>query len=372
MRAQWLGVRNRLIANPGFQRWAGRFPLTRPIARRRARALFDLVAGFVYSQVLTACVRVHLFDVLAERPRSILALSARLALTEQATERLLKAAASLDLAERLSDGRYGLGHLGAALRGNPAIGAMIEHHEMLYADLADPIALLRGELAESRLAGFWPYAGSPDPTAIGIDRVQAYSALMAKSQALVAGEILDAYPLDQHRRMLDIGGGEGLFLAAAARRWPKLDLMLFDLPAVIRQSANRLTAGRLADRVSLIAGNFLRDPLPLGADIAVLVRVLHDHDDASALSILRSARAALPRDGVLLVAEPMSGTRGAAPVGDAYFGFYLAAMGSGRPRTPGEVTALLHQAEFYDVRVIPTRTPLIVRLIKARVGPGDS
>jgi len=147
---------------------------------------------------------------------------------------------------------------------------------------------------------------------------------------------------------------------------------LFDLPAVARQASNRLAVGGLAERISLVGGNFLCDPLPLGADIAVLVRVLHDHDDASALSILRSARAALPRDGVLLVAEPMSGTRGAAPVGDAYFGFYLAAMGSGRPRTPGEVTALLHQAEFYDVRVIPTRTPLIVRLIKARVGPGDS
>ena len=43
-----------------------RFPLTRPIARRRARELFDLCAGFVYSQVLLACVRLRLFEILAE------------------------------------------------------------------------------------------------------------------------------------------------------------------------------------------------------------------------------------------------------------------------------------------------------------------
>ena len=45
--------RNRTVARPGFQRWAAAFPLTRPTARRHAGELFDLVAGFVYSQVLT-------------------------------------------------------------------------------------------------------------------------------------------------------------------------------------------------------------------------------------------------------------------------------------------------------------------------------
>ena len=43
-----------LLASPRFRRWAAAFPLTRPIARRRARELFDLCAGFVYSQVLLA------------------------------------------------------------------------------------------------------------------------------------------------------------------------------------------------------------------------------------------------------------------------------------------------------------------------------
>ena len=48
-----------------FQRFAASFALTRPIARRRAGALFDLCAGFVYSQILFACVRLKLFDHVA-------------------------------------------------------------------------------------------------------------------------------------------------------------------------------------------------------------------------------------------------------------------------------------------------------------------
>ena len=64
----WLNWRNRLLASEGFRKLACRFAPTRWIARRRASALFDLVAGFVYSQVLLACVRLKLFDVLADGP----------------------------------------------------------------------------------------------------------------------------------------------------------------------------------------------------------------------------------------------------------------------------------------------------------------
>ena len=43
------------IASPDFQRWAASFSLTRGFARRDAVQLYDLVAGFVYSQTLLAC-----------------------------------------------------------------------------------------------------------------------------------------------------------------------------------------------------------------------------------------------------------------------------------------------------------------------------
>ncbi|MBS0278781.1 MAG: methyltransferase domain-containing protein [Proteobacteria bacterium] len=364
-RERWLGLRNALIASPRFQRWAAGFPLTRPIAHRNARALFDLVAGFVYSQVLAACVRLRVFDMLADGPRAICDLPPRLRLTEDATIRLLKAAAALNLAEQLPDGRFALGPLGAALRGNPSLVSMIEHHAMLYADLSDPVALLRGELESPQLKAFWAYAKNPDPAAAMSGEVRAYSALMADSQALVADEVLDAYPLKGRNRLLDMGGGEGVFLGAAAARYPALDLMLFDLPAVTARAQKRFEANGLGARAQVFPGDFFRDPLPTGADTVSLVRVLHDHDDDFALAILRKIHAALPKGGILLVAEPMSGTAGAAPAGDAYFGFYLAAMGSGRPRTVNEIADFLRQTGFSQVRSVATRTPMVIRVLVA-------
>jgi demethylspheroidene O-methyltransferase len=364
-RDRWLALRDRCLSSPVFQRRASAFLLTRPTARRHARELFDLVAGFVYSQVLLACVQLRLFDVLAEGPQSLEVLTRRLDLPEEAARRLLAAAVSLRLVEHRSGGRYGLGELGAPMVGNGAVAAMVEHHAALYADLADPVALLRADSGRGALAGYWPYADAQTPGRLTGEHVATYSTLMAASQPLVADEILDAYDLKKHRCLLDVGGGDGSFLAAAAARASSLQLMLFDLPAVAERARARFQRAGLAQRASVFGGSFLSDALPPGADVASLVRVVHDHDDASAMTILRALRQALPAPGRLLLAEPMAGTPGAEAMGDAYFGFYLLAMGKGRPRSAAELIAMLGAAGFATARLVPTRMPLQTQLIVA-------
>src|ERR1700744_4091126 len=108
-----IAARDRLLSDLRFQRWAARFPLTRHIARRRARALFDLCAGFVYSQVLLACVRLRLCEIVFESPRRCSELADRLGLPTEGMQRLLDAAVSLRLLASRSDDRYGIGPLGA-------------------------------------------------------------------------------------------------------------------------------------------------------------------------------------------------------------------------------------------------------------------
>jgi len=362
----WRTQRDRLVASPRFRRWAAAFPFTRPIARRRTRALFDLCAGFVYSQVLQACVQLRLFDILADGPLTSDALATRLSLPPERTQRLLLAATSLKLLARRRGERFGLGPLGAAMVGNTAVSAMVLHHRELYADLNDPVALLRGEAGTTGLSRYWAYSGNADAAGLARGQVAEYTALMAVSQPLVADEVLTAYRIARHRRLLDVGGGDGSFLAAAAAQAPNLQLMLFDLPPVAEQARAGLEAAGLADRCTVAGGDFLADPLPQGADIVSLVRVIHDHDNPAALAILRAVRRALPPGGTLLLAEPMAGTPGAEPIGDAYFGFYLMAMGHGRARTQGELSTLLTAAGFTGIRRVPTHTPLLVSVIVAK------
>ncbi len=376
-REAWSDWRNRTVARPGFQRWAAAFPLTRPLARREAREVFDLVAGFVYSQVLLACVRLQVFDLLADGPLPVGQLADRLGLGAEGAERLVAAAVALELLERRSGERVAVGRLGAPLVRNRAITAMVEHHTTLYADLSDPVALLRRE-GRPAMAGYWPYAAVPGadvasagafdsaPASLSAERVAEYSALMSASQPLVTREIVDAYRFDRHRVLLDVGGGEGSFITAVAAQAPNLQLMLFDLPAVAELARVRLAAAGLAQRASTHGGDFFNDELPRGADIVSLVRVAFDHPDARVLRLLQAVRRALPDDGVVLIAEPLSQVAGVEAMGDAYFGFYLLAMGRGRPRSAAQLSGLLQQAGFEPARSVPTHMPLQTGLLLAR------
>ena len=180
---------DRLMADGRFRQWAARFPLTRPVARRRARALFDLTAGFVYSQVLLACVELDLFAILAEGPADSRTLAHRLALEPEALTQLLEAAEALGLT-RKRGGRWALGRLGAVMVNNAGLEAMIRHHAMLYRDLADPVALLRGERGGGALAAYWPYASAESAVELPESRTAPYTRLMAASQPMIAAEVL--------------------------------------------------------------------------------------------------------------------------------------------------------------------------------------
>ena len=353
LKRRWIALRNRVIGSPRFQRRAWQNPLLRPVARRRSAMLFDLVAGFVYSQVLQAVVEADLLNQLHDGGATTAELSRECQLSQQAMERLLRAAAALGLVEPLGLDRWMLGEQGAALRANAGAQAMIRHHRLLYADLAEPLALLRDDrAAPTSLASFWAYGTQ------GVDAGE-YSALMAQSQEMVADQVLATGILDRCDALLDVGGGRGVFAGKVRERYPALRLGVFDLPEVVAQ----IGTGAVGQRLTRHPGNFFEDPIPIGYQWISLVRVLHDHDDDRALALLRAIRLALPPDGRLLVAEPMAGAQGGERMGDAYFGLYLWAMRSGRPRRPAEIGTLLKQAGFSSWRTVPTGLPVVTSLI---------
>jgi demethylspheroidene O-methyltransferase len=366
MRDLWFETRDRLLSNPRFQRWAASFPLTRPVANARASALFDIVAGFVYAQVLHACVTLRVFQLLQAGPLTLDVIAARLQLPKDGARCLLEAAVTLDLISRRGDDRYGLGSLGAAFLGNPGLAEMVAHHALFYADMADPVALLKGDGPPGRLQQFWAYARAGDPSGLSSDDVDAYTRLMTASQSFVAEDILDAFSLDAARSLMDLGGGDGSFLSSAAARWPGLKLVLVDLPPVADMAAARFAGSAFATRARTIGCDFLKDPLPTGSDVISLVRVLHDHDDDAVRALLKAAFVALAPGGTVLVAEPMAETIGAERVGAAYFNFYLRAMGSGRSRSAQDLQALLAEAGFDQIRPVRTRRPLMAGLVIGR------
>ena len=353
----WGRSPRRLAASPRVQALVARIPGLRRHARREAEALMDLVAGFVHSQILLAVVELRILERALDEPACAGSLAP--GIEPRRAEALLRGAAALGLLRR-ERGGWRTTLRGAALLGAPGAVAMIRHHGALYADLADPVALLRGG-RDTELARVWPYVeGRADGEAAG-----RYSELMALSQAPVAAETLAVARLGRARHLLDLGGGTGAFAIAAARRHPRLRVTVLDLPEVEGPAREAIARAGLGDRVSFAAGDF-RAPLPRGADAVSLVRVLYDHTDETVAALLSRAREALPEGGRVVVSEPMSGGDRPRRATDAYFALYCMAMGTGRVRSAGEVAALLLAAGFGQARARPARMPHVTSVVEAR------
>ncbi len=363
---RYVARRNRVFANPVFQHWAAKLPLINRIARTRAGEAFDLVAGFTYSQTLRAYVESSLFDILVDGPVRAAVVAQRLELSEEAALTLLRAGRALRLSEEPEPDHWMLGEAGAVLAADTGAQAMIRHHRLLYRDLADPMELLRKDRKEpTELSKFWSYAGALHGAAERGEETAEYSELMATSQHFVADQVLASFRFPTAARLLDVGGGHGAFLTRMGDAFPSLHLGLFDLPEVAKEGA-RILKDRFGDaRVSAHPGNFFEGSIPTGYDIVSLVRILHDHDDEPASRLLANIHKSLAPGGKLLIAEPMARVPGAEGMGEAFFGFYLWAMGSGRARSREEIAVMLRAAGFSKTRFIATPQPVNASLILA-------
>ncbi|RGP41334.1 Demethylspheroidene O-methyltransferase [Altererythrobacter insulae] len=366
LRMRWVAWRNGILSSQRFQNWAARNVLLRPFARRKANDLFDLVAGFTYTQTLLAMIESGLLDSLQQGACTTAAAAQVADLSPPATRRLLKSALGIGLVEEVDSDLWMLGQRGASLVPQEGAKAMVRHHSLLYRDLADPLALLRQDRAEpTQLSEFWRYAAREDAVDEGDAAVSPYSQLMAASQAMVASEVLQAFNFRKVSSLLDVGGGHGAFASAVAAKHPSIELAIFDLPGVLEGTSSILSRSDLAGRIALHGGNFFKDELPGGYDAISLIRILHDHDDDPAQSLLDSARRALAKDGRLLIAEPMSDASGAAAMGETYFGMYLWAMRSGRPRRSDELIQMLEKAGFSSAKRLHTAQPMVTSVIVA-------
>ena len=353
-----------VLTRPGIYRWALSNPITRWFTKYRTRQVFNLMAGFVHTQVLLGCVRLNLLEQVRQSPKTLQELSTLTRVPAAGLQRLVQSAVSIGLLEQRSQQRYGLGPLGAPVVSHPGIQAMIEHNQLLYQDMLDPVAILQ-ESWHGAMSDYWPYAGNAEqsPENTSAQAFARYSELMAASQTFVIEDILATCDLRGYRSVLDVGGGMGRFACEMALKYPHLAVRLFDLPNVCAVSRQRIEAAGLSTRVQAVAGDFTQDPIPTGADLITLVRIAHDHADAVVLALLKAIHQALPVGGRFVLAEPMASEPGQQPEGDAYFHFYLLAMGSGRLRTPMELMHLMQQAGFAQIECLPNPMPVHTRIL---------
>ena len=340
-------------------------PILRGLISYEGNKIHDVMSGFVYSQILHLLINLGIFKFLKKEGRSLEEVSQFLDIANERSLLLLRGACALNLIY-FKRNKYWLTRLGAQIVGVPGLMDMIQHNQILYRDLLDPVKLFRGR-SDTELSHFWPYVRKEGRKKKISTKVSSeYSRLMQTSQRLVAEQTLKAYSFKGANRILDIGGGTGAFLLAVKRKYPLLEATVFDLPNVIDIARSNQEKNDGLERLTFRSGDFLKDELPSNQDVICLVRVLYDHEDRTIELLIRRIYEVLPKGGSLLITEPMSGGSNAMRSSDCYFSFYTLAMTTGKVRSYDEHKAILLKSGFSNIVKHAVSAPFITQVISAK------
>lgn len=114
----------------------------------------------------------------------------------------------------------------------------------------------------------------------------------------------EKFDFARYRTLCDVGGATGLLCIEVAKRHPHLRCTSFDLPPVEDIARRHIATAGLGGRIATAKGDFFRDPLP-PADVITMGMILHDWNLEKKLHLIRSAHAALPKGGALVVIEAL-------------------------------------------------------------------
>ena len=304
------------------------------------------VREFLKSRVMLTAAALDIFTILDGKPATARQLAGRLRLQLRGATRLLDCLVTLGALEKRSES-YAL----------TASGELLSSH---HPDTILPMVLHLNSLWDSWSGLTETVKRGKNPRLAVIREgdtkgLKAFIGAMHVVGRSLAAEIAASYEAGRFSRLLDIGGGSGTYTIAFLMRNPKMTAVLFDLKRVIPMARERLRAEGLLKRVKLTAGDFYRDELPPGCDLALLSAIIHQNSPAENLALFRKIRRALEPGGVILIRDHIMDESRTNPAAGALFALnMLVNTDGGDTYTFAEVRKGLERAGFADVRLVRT------------------
>ncbi|WBB63098.1 methyltransferase [Streptomyces sp. WMMC500] len=324
-----------------------------------------LLYGFALSRITAAFVRLGIPDALAGGPLPADRLAHATGTHEPSLRRLLRAATALGLLTVRPGGYCELTLLGELFRDDPRLRRLAELYGdpavwEAYGALEDAVRDGGSAFAHAHGAGLFAALETDGPLAA------RFTEAMGTVTAAQTAPVVSGFDFGGVGHLVDVGGGDGTLLAALLRAYPHLRATLLERPAALAAAPRVLRAAGVADRCTLVEGDFFA-AVPVGgggpADACLLKNVLHNFGDDDCVRVLRACRAALRPGGRVLVpalvlpeAADAARTRADAEVAMALSDVEMMVLTAGRERTLAEYRALFARAGL----VLPPQPPPVL------------
>ena len=319
-----------------------------------AEKLQHLINGYRITQMVYVTAKLGIADLLATGPRTAEELALAADAHPQSLHRLLRALASVGIFAEDASGRFELTPMADCLRTDAA--ASLHSFAVSYGepwwwgswgDLLHSVRTGQTAFMHRFHSGLFDYLERDGEAA------DIFNANMTSMTRQEGAAVASAYDFSETRVLVDIGCGHGALAAAILKRWPRVQAILFDQPAVLEGARRALRNLDVETRCELIAGDFF-EAVPRGGDTYTIKDVLHDWNDDQALTILRACRAAMGSESKLLVLERVI-LPGNDPSPGKLIDINMLVLMGGRERTGAEYRSLLQAAGFEPTRIVPTR-----------------
>jgi precorrin-6B methylase 2 len=304
----------------------------------------DLGRSYQTAAVFAAAADLEIFDVLRGPSRTAEAVARDLACPSRGVGVLLDALAALQLLVKRGQ-EYSLipgSEDYLTTRGSRSIVRMAQHQANCLRNWAQ----LAQVVQSGRPAQRAPSVRGP----VG-DRA-AFIGGMHNISAPIADRVIRGVQPLSFQRLLDVGGASGTWTMAFLRACPAGTAILFDLPEVIKIAKDRLAEAGLAPRVECVAGDFTRDPLPAGVDLAWVSAIVHQNSRSQNRALFRKVGQALVPGGRIVLRDILMQEDRVAPLAGALFAVnMLVATEGGGTFTFAELRGDLESAGLGQVKV---------------------
>ena len=309
--------------------------------------LQSTAVAFQRSRILLTAVELDLFTAVGEGEKTAGEVAAVAGTDPRATDRLMNALCALGLLKK-SNGRYwNTPHASRFLvRGSPEYMANLAH----FGNMWETWSTLTEAVKTGRTVLVRDLAGQD------VGWFKSFIAAMHYRALERADRIVSGLDLSGIRRVLDLGGGSGVYAMAFARAGEGMEVVVFDLPAVVPLTEGYVRDAGLGDRIGIVAGDFRKDPLGGDYDLIFVSAIVHANSPDENRALVAKCSEALNPGGRIVIQDFIMSEDRTRPVHGAVFALnMLVGTARGDTYTESEVRGWFDAAGI--ARVVRYETP---------------
>jgi protein-L-isoaspartate O-methyltransferase len=227
-----------------------------------------------------------------------------------------------------------------------------------YASFAErPVARSLMEVLRTGKPSVWASNQKRKPWAEAMEDdafAQEFTGIMDARGLYLGPAMARQLDLSAHHRVLDIGGGSGIYACCLVAAHPHLQAMVLEKPPVDRVAGRWIERRGYAQRVDVVTGDMFAVPLPEGCDVHLWSNAVHDWDATTVKMLLAKSFDALPPGGMVVIHDGHVNREKNGPLAVAAYSVFLMASTEGKCYSIGEMEAMLGEIGFANVEFRPT------------------